>query len=152
MSDKMSKEDQKAGAGGGAKRQLAFRVRPQTLAHLKQRAKESGRSQTDLAERYVEEGLRMDEHPLIVFRDGATGRRPGLAGSRLDVWQVVETVKQNGSVEQAATYLELPPERVQACVRYYAAYQSDIDDWTERAHVVAERERASWERQQELVG
>jgi len=150
MSDKASEKSGEAGSR--AKRQLAFRVRPQTLAHLKRRAKESGRSQTDLAERYLEEGLRMDEHPIVVFRDGAAGRRPGLAGSRLDVWQVIETVKQNSSVEEAAAYLELPPEQVQACLRYYAAYQSEIDDWSERAHALAERERASWARQQELVG
>ena len=104
------------------------------------------------SERYVEEGLRMDEHPLVVFRDGATGRRPGLTGSRLDVWQVIESVRQNGSVEQAAAYLERPPEQVQACVRYYAANQAEIDDWTERAHAIAERERVSWARQQEIVG
>jgi uncharacterized protein (DUF433 family) len=135
-----------------AKQQLAFRVRPQTLAHLKRHAKETGQSQTELAERYVEEGLRMDEHPLVVFRDGAAGRRPGLTASRLDVWQVIESVKQNGSVEEAAAYLERSPEQVQACVRYYAAYQAEIDDWTERAHALAERERANWSRQQELVG
>jgi hypothetical protein len=27
----------------------------------------------------------MDEHPLIYFRDGASGRRPALLGTRLDV-------------------------------------------------------------------
>jgi uncharacterized protein (DUF433 family) len=142
MSDKAS----------NAKQQLAFRVRPQTLAHLKQRANETGQSQTELAERYVEEGLRMDEHPFVIFRDGAAGRRPGLAGSRLDVWQVIESIEQNGTVEETAAYVELSPEQVQACVRYYAAYQAEIDGWTERAHAIAERERASWARQQELVG
>lgn len=131
---------------------MAFRVRPKTLAHLKRRVRETGLSQTDLAERYLEEGLRMDEHPLIVFRDGATGRRPGLLGSRLDVWQIVDTVRQNGSVEEAAAYLDLPAERVEACMRYYAAYQDEIDEWSERAQLVADRERALWERRQELTG
>ena len=136
----------------GAKQQVAFRVRARTLDHLKRRVRETGLSQTDLAERYLEEGLRMDEHPLIFFRDGASGRRPGLVGSRLDVWQVIGTVKQNGSVEEAAAYLELPPEKVQACVRYYADYQDEIDEWAERAQLLADRERATWERQQGLVG
>ena len=62
------------------KQQVAFRVRPSTLAHLKRRVGETGLSQTDLAERYLEEGLRLDEHPLIAFRDGAAGRRPGTGG------------------------------------------------------------------------
>ena len=109
-------------------------------------------SQTELAERYLEEGLRMDEHPLIAFRDGAAGRRPGLVGSRLDVWQVVETVRQAGSVEDAASYLELPPEKIQACVRYYADFTDDVDEWIGRANAIADREEASWRRQQELVG
>jgi uncharacterized protein (DUF433 family) len=135
-----------------AKKQVAFRIRARTLAHLKRRVRESGLSQTELAERYLEEGLRLDEHPLIVFRDGAAGRRPGLAGSRLDVWQVVETVRQNGSVAEAATYLELPLERAQAAMRYYADYTDEIDEWTARANELAEREQASWRRQQELVG
>jgi uncharacterized protein (DUF433 family) len=135
-----------------AKQQVAFRVRPRTLAHLKRRVGETGLSQTDLAERYLEEGLRRDEHPLIGFRDGAAGRRPGLVGSRLDVWQVVATVKQNGSVEEAAAYLELPLEKVQAAMRYYADYTDDIDEWTARVNALAEREQASWRRQQELLG
>ena len=134
------------------KQQVAFRVRARTLDHLKRRVRETGLSQTDLAERYIEEGLRTDEHPLIVFRDGAAGRRPGLVGSRLDVWQVVDTVKQNGSAEEAAAYLSLPLERVQACMRYYADYQDEIDEWAERAQLVADRERDLWERQQGLAG
>jgi len=138
--------------GSEAKQQVAFRVHPRTLAHLKRRVRETGRSQTDLAERYLEEGLRLDEHPLIVFRDGAAGRRPGLGGSRLDVWQLVETVKQNGSVEEAAAYLELPVEKVQAAMRYYADYTDEIDEWIERARTLAEREQAIWDRQQELLG
>ena len=138
--------------GSEAKQQVAFRVQARTLAHLKRRVRESGLSQTELAERYLEEGLRLDEHSLIAFRDGAAGRRPGLHGSRLDVWQVVETVKQNGSVEEAAAYLELPVEKVQAAMRYYADYTDEIDAWTARANALAEREQASWRRQQELVG
>jgi uncharacterized protein (DUF433 family) len=138
--------------GSEAKKQVAFRVQPRTLEHLKRRVRETGLSQTELAERYLEEGLRMDEHPLIVFRAGAAGRRPGLVGSRLDVWQAVETVKQNGSVEEAAAYLELPVEKVHACMRYYAVYTGEIDEWVARANALAEREQRNWRRQQELVG
>lgn len=138
--------------GSEPKQQVAFRVRPRTLAHLKRRVSETGLSQTELAERYLEEGLRLDEHPLIAFRDGAAGRRPGLIGSRLDVWQLVETVKQNGSVDDAAAYLEMPVEKVQAAMRYYADYTEEIDEWTSRANAFAEREQVNWRRGQELVG
>jgi uncharacterized protein (DUF433 family) len=135
-----------------AKKPLAFRVRPETVERLQRRSRELGESQTSLVERYVEEGLRTDEHPLIFFRDGIGGRRPALVGTRLDVWQVVETLRQNAnSVEETAEYLGLAPEKVAACVRYYADYEPEIDEWASRARAIADREEARWRREQELL-
>lgn len=135
-----------------SKKPLAFRVRSDTVERLQQRARDVGETQTALVERYIEEGLRTDEHPLISFRDGAGGRRPALVGSRLDVWQVVDTIRQNGnSVEAAAEYLELPVEKVRACLRYYADYQDEVDEWAERARDVAAREETRWRRERELL-
>jgi len=134
------------------KRPLAFRVRPETADALKERAQELGGTQTELVERYIEEGIRRDRHPLITFREGAAGRRPALVGTRLDVWQVIETVRQNdNSVEETAEYLERPPHWIRACVAYYADYQDEIDEWTARANAYAEREEARWRRQQQLL-
>jgi uncharacterized protein (DUF433 family) len=134
------------------KRPVAFRIRARTLEHLRRRAREVGQSQTALAERYVEEGLRMDEHPLIYFREGWSGRRPALVGTRLDVWHVVETVRQNrNSTEEAAAYLELPVEKVRACMRYYGEFADEIDDWTARERAAAEREEKAFRRQQEAL-
>jgi hypothetical protein len=61
-------------------------------------------------------------------------------------------VKQNGSVEEAAAYLELPIEKVQAAMRYYADFTDEIDEWISRANALSEREQAGWRRQQELAG
>jgi uncharacterized protein (DUF433 family) len=134
------------------KQPLGFRVPPRTLEHLRRRAREAGQPQTALAERYIEEGLRMDEHPLIYFRHGASGRRPALLGARLDVADVIETIWQNDrSVERAAAYLELPVDRIEACLRYYADYGDEIDEWIDRAHTVAEREEERWRRRGEAL-
>jgi uncharacterized protein (DUF433 family) len=137
---------------GTPKQPLAFRVPLRTLEHLRRRAHDAGQSQTALAERYLEEGLRMDDHPLIYFRDGASGRRPALLGTRLDVADVIETIWQNDrSVERTATYLELPIDRVEACLRYYADYGDEIDAWLDRAHAVADREEVRWQRGREAL-
>jgi hypothetical protein len=37
----------------------------------------------------------MDDHPGIVFRDGPTGRRAGLAAGP-DVWEVVSALRSTG--------------------------------------------------------
>jgi uncharacterized protein (DUF433 family) len=134
------------------KQNVAFRFDPITVARLKQRAQETHAPQTALAERYIEEGLRHDEHPLIYFRDGAAGRRPALLGTRLDVAQVVTTVRQNNnSVEETADYLEIPVEHIEACVHYYADYKDEIDAWIERFNAIAKRERERWQRRQQAL-
>jgi uncharacterized protein (DUF433 family) len=134
------------------KQSVAFRFDPTTVARLKRRAHETHTPQTALAERYIEEGLRHDEHPLIYFRDGEAGRRPALFGTRLDVADVLATVRQNdNSIEEAAAYLELPVEHVEACVRYYADYKSEIDAWIERVETIAQRERERWQRRRQAL-
>jgi uncharacterized protein (DUF433 family) len=134
------------------KQSVAFRFDRGTVAHLKRRALETHSPQTTLAERYIEEGLRHDEHPLVYFRDGEAGRRPALLGTRLDVAEIVTTIRQNGnSVAEAADYLEIPPEHVEACLRYYLDYEQEIDAWIERSRAIAQRERERWQRRQQAL-
>lgn len=137
--------------GEEAKRSFSVRWSPRTLAHLQERAEQARIASNVLAERYVEEGLRMAEHPPIYFRDGAAGRRPALMGTRLDVATVISTVKQNdNSVEEAADYLRLPLSLVEACVRYYVDYQDEIDAWIERDEEAAEAAEISWRKRHEI--
>jgi len=83
-----------------------------------------------LAQRYVEEGLRMDEHPLVRFAEGPAGRRARLLGTGKDVWEVIATVRDNGGdVAEAARYLEIPLGLVQAAVSYYGVYREEVDQW-----------------------
>lgn len=134
------------------KQSVSFRFDRRTVAHLKQRAELVRDAQGRLAERYIEEGLRGDEHPLVYFRTAAAGRRPTLIGTRLDVADVVTTIRQNeSSTEAAADYLEIPIEQVEAAARYYGDYTEEVDELIERARAVAERERERWRRQREAL-
>ena len=108
----------------------SFRFAPGVLERLARRAADTGVSVTALVERYVEEGLRHDDHPRIVFLDGPAGRRASIAGSGLDVWEVVETViDNNGSVEEAAAYLSISEVHVRNALAYYAEFSDEIDEW-----------------------
>ena len=95
----------------------------------------------------------MDEHPGDrVPRRERSARRAVLAGTRLDVWQVIETVRNSGnSVAEAAAYLGLPASRVRGAVDYYALYRDEIDDIAEREHAAAERAEAAWRAGEELL-
>src|SRR5215208_6268640 len=110
----------------------SFRLREELLAALEERARERGESTSALVERYLDEGLRLEGHPLITFRDGAAGRRPALAGTRIDVAQVIDTFEQSRkNVADTAAHLALPEPYVRAAIRYYADYRVEVDAWRE---------------------
>src|SRR5918992_850511 len=130
----------------------SFRFSSSLLESLQKRAEETGSTVTSLAERYVEEGIRRDAHPLVFFREGLGGRRPAIVGTRLDVGQVIETLRQShNSTSETADYLSIPEPWVRAAVRYYADYQPEVDEWIERMHIVAEREESAWRREQAVL-
>jgi uncharacterized protein (DUF433 family) len=96
-----------------------------------------------LAQRYIEEGLRHDEHPLVHFLDGPSGRRASLVGRGLDVWEVIATVKDNGgAVGLAAQYLGVPVGLVEAAVAYYGDHHEEIDAEIEANEAAYEQGRA----------
>jgi uncharacterized protein (DUF433 family) len=130
----------------------SFRLPKRLLTRLRKASDQRGVSQTALVERYLEEGLKLDAFPLIVFRDSPVGRRAMLEGTRLDVAQVMETVRnEKGSVEAAARYLGLSDAQVRACVRYYAENRPEVDAYTRRVSEETERLRGIWEREQQLL-
>jgi uncharacterized protein (DUF433 family) len=129
-----------------------MRPRKATLERLRRQARLSGEPRTTLAERYLDEGLLMEEVPGIYFVDGAMGRRPALIGSGLDVWEVVKAVKDSGSVEEAAAYLEVESRLVELAVRCYGSNREEIDDWIARVHELSELEETRWRAAQEAIG
>ena len=111
---------------------ISIRLPEQTVGRLADRAHRSNIPSRTLAQRYVEEGLRMDEHPLIGFVDGPSGRRARLFGGP-DVWEVIAVARDNGGdLVETAAYLELPLGLVQAAASYYGAHPQEVDERIER--------------------
>lgn len=113
-------------------------------------ARRRGEPKARTAERLIEEGLRMDAFPGIVFRDGPTGRRAGLAAGP-DVWEVIGAVKGSGlsgeaALAAAAEWSNLTATQVSLAVRYYGEYQDEIDDRIRLNEEEAERLRESMEK------
>jgi len=123
-----------------------------TLERLRERAQLLGEKHTTLAERYLEEGMLMDQHPDIRFVDGAWGRRPALVGTGLDVWEVVMVAKDNGgSVADSAAYLEIDTRLVESALRYYGSNRAQVDQWITRIHTLNDREEHTWRAAREGV-
>jgi hypothetical protein len=96
---------------------------------LRLRARAAGESLSDRLRRYAEEGARRDEHPLITFRDGPTGRRAGLVGGP-DVWEVAMWLDDLAGEADAAAALAddgiVTRPQIDAALRYRAAYPDEI--------------------------
>lgn len=96
---------------------------------LRVRARAAGETLSDRLRRYAEEGARRDEHPLITFRDGPTGRRAGLIGGP-DVWEVAMWVEELAVAGDPADALVgesvLSRPQVDAALGYRAAYPDEI--------------------------
>src|SRR2546429_2061097 len=96
---------------------LSIRFDERLLARLRQRALATpGATPSGLAQRLVDEGLRMAEHPGIVFKDGPSGRRAAVALGP-DVWELVKFLREIderglGAVEAAAETLNLTEAQV----------------------------------------
>lgn len=129
---------------------LPARVRQDLLHRLDRHAKRVGKARSALVERFVDEGLRMEEHPGIVFVEGAAGRRPALAARRgLDVWQVVKTLHDNqGDVAATGEVLRLSVSEVRLTLAYYADHKAEIDEWIRLNAEEAERLEDAWRRQE----
>ncbi len=135
---------------------LSIRFDAEVLAALRRHAAAiPGATPSGLAQRLVDEGLRMAEHPGIVFRDGPAGRRPALLVGP-DVWELVKFLQEidergAAAVSAAAETFAIPANAVQAGIGYWSAYPDEIAAWitdAEAASLAAEQE---WERRQALL-
>jgi hypothetical protein len=75
--------------------------------------------------RHVEEGLRMDEHPLVRFADGPTGQRARLTGTGKDVWEVIAAVRDNDGDEAAEARAAWLAGRTRSAIRTPSNWRSN---------------------------
>jgi hypothetical protein len=134
---------------------FSARWRTDVVARLKRRSESAGVSKSRLAERYVDEGTRMDEHPGIVFRGGPSGRRAALAAGP-DVWEVLATLKSGEkrgqeAIAPTAELLSLTEPQVRAAVRYDAAFPEEIDERIARNADDADEAEEAWRREQAAI-
>lgn len=135
---------------------LSIRFDPTILDRLRKRARSvPGATPSGLAQRLVDEGLRMAEHPGIVFKDGPTGRRAALALGP-DIWEVAKAVRElderrERAISAAAEMLNLPVERVRLALRYYGAYPDEIDAEMAMADEESRAAEEAWQAEQRLL-
>lgn len=97
---------------------------------------------SELATSLLREALRMRRVPGIVFVDGLDSRRAAVAGTGLEVWEIVATYKAVGESfeELKSSYPWLSEAQLRAALGYYELYPREIDARLEREeHWTAEQ-------------
>jgi len=137
------------------------RFEPAVLERLRRYVRaHPGLSASAVTSRFVDEALRMEEHPGVLFRDGPSGRRAVLIGGP-DVWEVVRVVQSARSSEPAldaeaviglaVETTGLPRARVRVAVDYWVAHPDEIEQQIQDAEE-AERVAAElWQRERRLL-
>lgn len=123
-------------------------------------AANSGTTLSSTVNRLVDEALRSQDHPLVIFRDGPAGRRARLVAGP-DVWQVVRAVQSARVAEPEVTGAQVvavvtetsgvPEALVRAAIAYWADYPAEVDALVARAGEEELQARRRWEREQGLL-
>lgn len=87
-----------------------------------------------MTEELLAEAIRMRQVPGVLFVDGATGRRAVIAGTGLDVWEVIATWNELGKDDEllAQAYPWRSAVQLRSALGYYRLFPSDIDGRLDR--------------------
>lgn len=114
--------------------QKSLRIPRETLEEIERIAHASGRDFSSIAKDLLTEAIKMRRCPGIVFADGVSGRRARVAGTGLEVWEIITTYKSVnedfGRLEKA--YHWLTEQQLRAAIGYYIVYRDEIDHQIER--------------------
>jgi hypothetical protein len=136
---------------------ISVRFPDEVARRLRRSGAGTGEATSGLVVRLVDEGIRMAEHPGVVFRDGPTGRRAGLAAGP-DVWEIVVVLRdysESGATEavrRAAKWLGITEAQVRTAESYYASFPDEIDDRIEMNEAAAAATQRAGEVRQRLYG
>lgn len=121
--------------------QKSLRLPEETLKEIEQIAKETGQDFSTIAKDLLTEALKMRRCPGIIFTEGAIGRRARVAGTGIEVWEIISAYKSMGQDlnRLKKAYHWLSQEQLRAALSYYSVYPGEIDrqidqneSWNER--------------------
>jgi uncharacterized protein (DUF433 family) len=109
--------------------QKSLRIRCETQEAIEALASEAGIDFSAAANQLLEEAVRARRCPGIVFTSGAGGRRATIAGTGLDVWEVVSTYRGLGRSAQRLqrAYHWLTEPQLRAALAYAELYPDEIE-------------------------
>ena len=109
--------------------QKSLRLPVEAVKDIENLAKSTGKDFSALARDLLLEAIKMRKCPGIAFADGPIGRRARVAGSGIDVWEVIATFKglKEDYEKLKKAYHWLNEQQIRSALSYYALYPEEID-------------------------
>jgi len=128
------------------KKTTSIRLPEETRLALEEIAHRTQRDFSGIVNEMIEESLRMRRIPGIVFADGPAGRRARVAGTGLDVFELISTFRALNEDRDALrkTYSWLSETQLRSALAYAHAYPEEIERRLEREQTWSQT--SVWER------
>ena len=110
--------------------QKSIRLPEEAVKDIENLAENTGKDFSGLARDLLVEAIKMRKCPGITFADGPIGRRARIAGSGIDVWEVIanfRSLKEDYEKLKKA-YHWLSDQQIRSALSYYALYPEEIDE------------------------
>lgn len=110
--------------------QKSIRLPEAAVKDIESLAENTGKDFSGLARDLLLEAIKMRKCPGITFTDGPIGRRARIAGSGIDVWEVIanfRSLKEDYEKLKKA-YHWLSDQQIRSALSYYALYPEEIDE------------------------
>jgi uncharacterized protein (DUF433 family) len=109
--------------------QKSLRIRDDVAKSIQEEAESSGRDFSAVANELLAEAVKLKRCPGIVFADGPAGRRARIAGTGLDVWEVVSTYKSlnHDDARLRGAYDWLSEPQLRSALAYFRLYPDEIE-------------------------
>jgi len=114
--------------------QKSLRLPEETLREIEELSAETGRDFSTITKDLLTEAIKMRRCPGISFGEGVSGRRAKVAGTGIEVWEIVAAYKsvRKDLKRLKKAYHWLSQEQVKAALSYYSAYPEEVDHLIDR--------------------
>jgi len=122
--------------------QKSMRISEEMVKEIQGIAEQSGKDFSTITKELLEEAIKMHRCPGIVFAEGVSARRARIAGTGIEVWEVIANYKGvDEDFERLHTvYHWLTNLQLRAALGYYRAYPEEID------HLITQNENRTKEK------
>ncbi len=126
---------------------VSVRLNKSVLSPIRAKARAAGKPVSRVIKEMLESALRMQRFPGIVFVEGPAGRRAHVAGTGLDVWEIVCLLREyKTAAKLRESFPRLSSLAIQIAQAYAEAYPAEISDFVEMSNQSPRqlREKLPW--------